>query len=245
MTQTWPLRSPNASAAAVVSPAIGSPASSRPPHEMSKPPPPGETTPPSAGSVAATPPMAKPYPQCTSGMAYEAPTIPGSVATLATWSIALSASRSSASEAKTTPGTRISPLGSRRNRYGPSACSFMMSSRWARAGYRLIRGPGPPLPRPYSPAVRADEGARRDDPFLQRDPQVLRGEPGGQPGRLGQAVQPEIVPVRLVAGRWMRAAVAEPAVVVASGDRLRRVLARRDTFGVRRDRGHQPMDERA
>jgi hypothetical protein len=107
---------------------------------MSKPTPPGETTPPAAGSVAATPPMAKPYPQCTSGMAYEAPTIPGSVATFATWSIALSASRSNAWEANTTPGTRISPLGSRRNRYGPSACSFMMSSRWARASFHPILG---------------------------------------------------------------------------------------------------------
>ena len=58
--------------------------SRRTPHEMSNPTPPGETTPPSSMSVAATPPIGNPYPQCTSGIAKEARTIPGSVATFAT-----------------------------------------------------------------------------------------------------------------------------------------------------------------
>jgi hypothetical protein len=51
------------------------------PHEMSNPTPPAETTPPFSASNAATPPMGKPYPQCASGMAYEAFTMPGKVAT--------------------------------------------------------------------------------------------------------------------------------------------------------------------
>ena len=52
---------------------------------MSKPTPPGDTT--ASGSEtskAATFPIAKPYPECRSGMAREAPTIPGSAATFAT-----------------------------------------------------------------------------------------------------------------------------------------------------------------
>lgn len=61
-----------------------SPTKSLTPHEISKPTPPGETTPSLSTSVAATPPIGKPYPQCTSGIAYEARTIPGSVATLTT-----------------------------------------------------------------------------------------------------------------------------------------------------------------
>ena len=56
---------------------------SRTPQLMSKPTPPGEMTPFSA-SIAATPPMGKPYPQWMSGMAMLAFTMPGRVATLAT-----------------------------------------------------------------------------------------------------------------------------------------------------------------
>ena len=44
---------------------------SRTPQLMSNPTPPGEITPSWSGSVAATPPMGKPYPQWTSGMAME------------------------------------------------------------------------------------------------------------------------------------------------------------------------------
>ena len=91
---------------------------SRTPHEMSNPTPPGDTTPPSSGSVAATPPMGNPYPQWMSGMAYEASTMPGSVATLATCSTARSSTALVAisSVANTMPGTRIPgtvPIGTR------------------------------------------------------------------------------------------------------------------------------------
>src|SRR5690606_6559967 len=60
-----------------------------------------------------------------SGMAYEAVTIPGRVATLATCSSDRSAdtSGSSAREANTMPGTRMSPNGSIRKRYGDSSTS--------------------------------------------------------------------------------------------------------------------------
>ena len=49
---------------------------SRQPQLMSYPTPPGDTTPVSR-SKAATPPMGKPYPQWTSGMASEKLTMPG------------------------------------------------------------------------------------------------------------------------------------------------------------------------
>jgi hypothetical protein len=51
------------------SPSVIRETSSRTPHEMSNPTPPGDTTPPRSMSVAATPPIGKPYPQCTSGIA--------------------------------------------------------------------------------------------------------------------------------------------------------------------------------
>ena len=84
-------------------------ASRRTPQEISNPTPPGETTPPAAGSVAATPPIGNPYPRCRSGIAYDAVTMPGKVATLATCSSERSAARSgiSSREAYTIPGTRI------------------------------------------------------------------------------------------------------------------------------------------
>ncbi len=56
---------------------------------MSKPIPPGEITP-SSASMAATPPIGKPYPQWMSGIAKDGPTMPGRVATLAACSGALS-----------------------------------------------------------------------------------------------------------------------------------------------------------
>ena len=98
-------------------------ASSRTPQAMSKPTPPGETTPPRATSVAATPPIGKPYPQCTSGIAYDASTMPGSSATLTTCSSARSAFGSgiSARLANTTPGTSIRPCRGMTNRYSDSA----------------------------------------------------------------------------------------------------------------------------
>ena len=79
--------------------------SSRTPQLMSKPTPPGETTP-SSTVVAATPPTGNPYPQWKSGMAMEAPTIPGRHATLATCSSASSppSCSSRAASAKTSPG---------------------------------------------------------------------------------------------------------------------------------------------
>src|SRR5215218_1895183 len=83
-------------------------------------PPPGATTPPASTSVPATPPIGKPYPQCTSGMAYDASTMPGSVATFRTCSKDLSA-RASGSRpdvANTMPGTRIGGSSSIRKRYG-------------------------------------------------------------------------------------------------------------------------------
>ena len=84
---------------------------------MSKP------TPPRATSVAATPPIGNPYPQCTSGIAYDAATIPGSSATLTTCSSARSAAGSgiSARVANTTPGTRIRPYRGITSRYSDSA----------------------------------------------------------------------------------------------------------------------------
>ena len=84
---------------------------------------PGETTPPRSMSVAATPPIGKPYPQCTSGIAYDATTMPGSSATLTTCSSARSAAGSgiSARLANTTPGTRIRPCRGMTNRYSDSA----------------------------------------------------------------------------------------------------------------------------
>ena len=80
-------------------------------------------TPPRAASVAATPPIGNPYPQCTSGIAYDASTIPGSSATLTTCSSARSAAGSgiSARVANTTPGTRIRPCRGMTNRYSDSA----------------------------------------------------------------------------------------------------------------------------
>src|SRR5689334_14084379 len=62
-----------------------------------------------------------------SGMAYEAPTMPGRVATFATWSSDLSARASGSSDrdAKITPGTRIGSCRSIRNRYGDSSTSSM------------------------------------------------------------------------------------------------------------------------
>ena len=74
-------------------------------------------------SVAATPPIGKPYPQCTSGIAYDATTMPGSSATLTTCSSARSAAGSgiSARLANTTPGTRIRPCRGMTNRYSDSA----------------------------------------------------------------------------------------------------------------------------
>jgi hypothetical protein len=79
---------------------------------MSYPIPPGQMTPPSAGSVAATPPMQKPYPQWMSGMAMLAPTMPGRYATFATWSGAWSffTCSNSVSLTKIRPGTRIPGL---------------------------------------------------------------------------------------------------------------------------------------
>lgn len=58
-------------------------------------------------------------------MAYEAPTMPGSVATLATCSSDRSEATSgnNALDANTTPGTRIAPDRSIRNRYGDSSTS--------------------------------------------------------------------------------------------------------------------------
>ena len=99
--------------------------SSRTPHEMSNPTPPGDTTPSRSMSVAATPPMGKPYPQCTSGIAYEASTIPGRVATFATCSSACSDATAGRSdrEANTMPGTRIDPRRSSRHRTGVSSTS--------------------------------------------------------------------------------------------------------------------------
>ncbi len=78
-------------------------------------------------SVAATPPIGNPYPQCTSGIAYDARTIPGSVATLATCIRAMSTGSlgSSDLDANTIPGTRIVPSWPIRNRYGVSSVIFM------------------------------------------------------------------------------------------------------------------------
>ena len=70
--------------------------------------------------------------------------MPGSVATLATWSTAWSASISSSRDAKTTPGTRISPVGSILNRYGPSCVSraVMTPGRAAEVPAEPSRGHG-------------------------------------------------------------------------------------------------------
>ena len=69
--------------------------------------------------------MGKPYPQWTSGIAYEATAMPGRVATFATCSSACSAATAGISdrEANTTPGTRISPRRSIRHRTGVSSMS--------------------------------------------------------------------------------------------------------------------------
>ncbi len=81
---------------------------SRTPQLMSNPTPPGDMTP-SVLSNAATPPMGNPYPQWMSGMASECFTIPGRVATFASWRTAPSSRVSaSARERKKRPGTRIS-----------------------------------------------------------------------------------------------------------------------------------------
>src|SRR4029453_18314728 len=93
---------------------------------MSNPTPPGDTTPPASTSVPATPPIGKPYPQCTSGMAYDASTMPGSVATFRTCSKDLSA-RASGSRpdvANTMLGTRIGGSSSIRKRVGVSSKIF-------------------------------------------------------------------------------------------------------------------------
>src|SRR3954452_18481226 len=83
------------------------------------------------------------------------------------------------------------------------------STARSRSGLRAVTGSVPAGCRwrskwgiACSSRVRADEGARPDHALLERDPQVLRGESRAQLGRLGQAVQPEKVPVRLVAGGW-------------------------------------------
>jgi Subunit ChlI of Mg-chelatase len=74
----------------------------------------------------ATPPIGKPYPQCTSGMAYDASTMPESVATFRPCSKDLSA-RASGSRpdvANTMPGTRIGGSSSIRKRWVSStACT--------------------------------------------------------------------------------------------------------------------------
>ena len=97
-------------------------------------------------SVAATPPIGKPYPQCTSGIAYDASTMPGSSATLTTCSSARSAAGSgiSARLANTTPGTRIRPCRGMTNRYSDSA---MIST----GGSLLTEG----FPRQLPPTVSA------------------------------------------------------------------------------------------
>ena len=77
------------------------------PQLISNPTPPGERTP-SLTSNAATPPMGKPYPVCTSGIASDHFWIPGSVATFATCCIApLSRYFIRTSDKKIRPGTRI------------------------------------------------------------------------------------------------------------------------------------------
>ena len=65
----------------------------------------------------------EPVPQCTSGIAYDAATIPGSSATLTTCSSARSAAGSgiNARVANTTPGTRIRPYRGITSRYSDSA----------------------------------------------------------------------------------------------------------------------------
>ena len=117
---SWSITLPSTAAS---SSAARSAASRRTPQEMSKPTPPGEITPPAAMSVAATPPIGNPYPQCTSGIAYDARTMPGSSATLATCSSERSAAGSgiSARVANTTPGTRIRPCRGMTKRYRDSA----------------------------------------------------------------------------------------------------------------------------
>ncbi|OQC62312.1 MAG: hypothetical protein BWX50_01645 [Euryarchaeota archaeon ADurb.Bin009] len=91
----------------------------RTPQLMSNPTPPGDMTP-SVMSNAATPPMGNPYPQWMSGMASECFTIPGRVATFASWRTAPSSSVSArAKERKKRPGTRISetyPMGTSHSR---------------------------------------------------------------------------------------------------------------------------------
>ena len=121
---------PSAAAAAGRSAAgCRSAVSSRTPQEMSKPTPPGETTPAAGESVAATPPIGKPYPQCTSGIAYDGLDDAGQGGRRghlppATGPHGRRAAASSV--AKTTPGTRIAPCGSIRHRHGPSGITVTM-----------------------------------------------------------------------------------------------------------------------
>ena len=116
---------------------------------MSNPTPPGDTTPPASTSVAATPPMGNPYPQCTSGMAYDAPTMPGNVATFATCSSVRSPATSgnSSADANTWPGTRIASWRSMRHRHGDSSISVIPVRSVLRAAIgRPLIGPDGNLP---------------------------------------------------------------------------------------------------
>src|SRR5918996_5092690 len=95
-----------------------------------------------------------------SGMAYDAPTMPGSVATLATCSSDFSASLSRARDAKTTPGTRIAPRGSMRKRWSASWTSSIAASR---AGRPHVRG----YPRRHVPIAWVEERADRVPAFVR------------------------------------------------------------------------------
>ena len=84
---------------------------------------------PSAASKAATPPIGKPYPSCMSGIASDAPTMPGRCATLHTCSRERSPrmAASSLSLAKTRAGTRIPPVGATSQTPGPTRSRSLLT----------------------------------------------------------------------------------------------------------------------